>query len=354
MRIVSTLLILSSLGAPAQAPNLETKAQQYMQDQVARSGFSGAVLLGRSGKVLFARGYGLANAEWNIPNTPRTKFRTGSIAKQFTAAAILLLQEQKKLSVQDRISRYVEDLPVAWRAITLHQLLTHTSGIPNYTGSPDMPRVNRLGASPRQLLALVQDKPLQFSPGTRLSYSNTGYILLGMVIEKASGEPYAGFVEQRVFSPLGMRDTGYDITGKVLPERAEGYQVKEGKLEHADFLDMSVPWAAGAFYSTVEDLFRWSEALAGGKLLSQESRKQRVQVYPETTLDGKHYGYGVVLAEQFGQPQHYHAGGVHGFTSSLEWYPQSRVSVVVMSNVESVRSWDIATGLAALVLDGPR
>src|SRR5688572_4690047 len=147
MRAIGALLILSNLGAPSQTRNFETKGQQYMQDQVARSGFSGAVLLGRNGKVLFARGYGLANAEWNIPNTPRTQVRPGCIAKQFTAAALLLLQEQKKLSVQHRISQYVEALPVAWRAITLHQVLTQTSRIPNYTASRDMPRINRVGAS---------------------------------------------------------------------------------------------------------------------------------------------------------------------------------------------------------------
>ena len=253
--------------------------------------------------------------------------------------------------MHDRISQYVEDLPLSWQAVTLHQLLTHTSGIPIYTDSPDIPRINRLGASPRQLLALVRDKPMQFPPGTSLSYCNTGYILLGMAIQAASGQSYADFIEQHIFMPLGMRNTGYDFPSKVVPERAEGYQIKEGKLEHADFLDTSVAWAAGAFYSTIEDLFRWSEALANEKLLSKESLKQMFQVYSETAKDGQHYGYGVVLAEKFGQPQDYHGGGIHGFATAIQRHPKSRVSVVVMSNVESIRSWDVATGLASLLLD---
>ncbi len=332
------------------AQDLASRADEYMQAQVKDRRFMGSVLVGQNSKVLFARGYGLANAEWNIPNTSRTKFRIGSLTKQFTAAAILLLEEQEKLQTQDPVFRYLSGLPAAWQPITLHQLLTHTAGVPNYTSSLGIFSLNRVGSSPWQLLHLVRNAPLSFPPGTKLAYSNSGYILLGLVVEKTSGESYAAFLQHHIFSPLAMRNSGYDSHTAVLSERAAGYRLKDGRLENADFLDMTVPFAAGGLYSTVEDLFAWSEALAGGRLLSDASRRKMFALYPETAAAGQHYGYGVVLSEKFGQPLYYHGGGIHGFASALQRYPRAGLTVIVLSNVESVKSWDVATGLATLLL----
>jgi D-alanyl-D-alanine carboxypeptidase len=328
------------------------RADALMNSLVGRDKFSGSVLVARNGKVLFEKGYGLANREWNVPNSPLTKFRIASLTKQFTAAAILLLQEQGRLKVTDAISSYVADLPPAWRQITIHQLLTHTSGLPEYTSPPEIEKTfNLTGASPEQLLSLVRSQPLIFAPGTKLVYCNTGYLLLGMIIERASGSDYASFLKQSIFTPLLLNDTGYDMRSQILPGRASGYRVKDGRLENAGYVDASVPFAAGGIYSTVRDLYQWNEALATGRLLSAESRRQMFTTYPEAAGYGAHYGYGVVITEKFGQPLYYHGGGINGFASAIQRYPKSNVCVVVLSNEEEIKSWDVATSLAGLLLE---
>ena len=256
-----------------------TEAQQHL--------FRGTVLVARNGKVVFEKAYGIADEEWSAANTTTTKFRIASLTKQFTAACILLLQERGLLRVEDPISRYLSGLPVAWQSITVHQLLTHTSGIHNYTDSPQIKKLDRTGATPRELVALVEDRPLDFKAGTQWSYSNTGYILLGMIIEKLSGQSYAEFLKANVFDRLGMTNSGYDRATDVLKERAYGYDVKNGRIANADFIDMSGPSAAGGLYSTVEDLFLWNEALAeDGKLLSAGSLKQMFTECPEAAREG--------------------------------------------------------------------
>jgi D-alanyl-D-alanine carboxypeptidase len=351
---LTALLLTSGLARPEAAAkdDFQARADARMKSFVLRDKFSGSVLVARSGKVLFESGYGLANREWATPNSPLTKFRIASLTKQFTAAAILILQEQGKLKVTDTISGYVADLPPEWRPLTIHQLLTHTSGLPEYTGPPEVERTfNLTGASPEQLLNLVKQQPLNFAPGTKLVYCNTGYLLLGMVIEKASKSDYATFLKQSIFAPLRMNDTGYDVRSDILPGRASGYRIKDGKPENAGYVDASVPFAAGGLYSTVRDLYRWNEALATGHLLSADSRRQMFTTYPEAAGYGAHYGYGVVISEKFGQPLYYHGGGISGFASAIQRYPKSNVCVVVLSNEEEIKSWDVATSLAGLLLD---
>lgn len=327
----------------------------YIRSEVATHLFRGAVLVGIDGKVVFEKAYGIADEEWRANNTVHTKFRIGSLSKQFTAACILLLQERGRLNVSDPVSRYLSGLPQSWQAITIHQLLTHTSGIPDYTGSPEFRRIKRTGATPRQMTELVADKPLDFPPGTNWSYSNTGYILLGMVIEKISGLPYNEFLKKQILDPLGMSNSGYDRATDIIKERASGYQKKDGRLENADFLDMSVPYAAGDIYSTVEDMYRWNEALAeDGKLLSAASREQMFTEYTEAAHEGQHYGYGVVISHlKFGKLLYYHGGGVEGFSSVIQRYPRDRVCIVVLSNFDSYKPWELGDHIAADFFNQP-
>jgi len=348
------LLLTSGLTCPVAVARNDFKARAgaRMKGFVERDKFSGSVLIARGGKVLFEKGYGLANRELGVANTPLTKFRIASLTKQFTAAAILILQEQGRLKVSDPVSRYVADLPPEWRGITVHQLLTHTSGLPEYTSPPEVEKsLNLTGASPEQLLSLVKQQPLIFAPGTKLVYCNTGYLLLGMIIEKASGSDYASFLRQSILTPLRMNDSGYDVRSNILPGRASGYWVKNGKPENAGYVDASIPFAAGGLYSTVRDLYRWNEALAKGRLLSADSRRRMFTVYPEAAGYGAHYGYGVVIGEKFGQPLYYHGGGISGFASAIQRYPESDICVVVLSNEGAIKSWDVATSLAGLLLD---
>lgn len=313
----------------------------------------GAVSIRFQGKTVFESACGFANAEWEVRNTVDTKFRAASIAKQFTAAAVLLLQQEGKLSVQDPIGTFVDDLPDEWKAATVHQLLTHTSGIPAYTGGP-IRRFDRMGATPRELLGIVKGKPLLFPHGTKLAYNNTGYVLLGMLIEKLSGTAYPEFVHRRLFAPLEMKDSGFDETRRLLPLRASGYNLAGDVLENAEQVDATVAWSAGGFYSTVRDLVAWAAAIRSGKILNPSSTEQMFRVYPETLFQGMHYGYGIVIAERFGKRLYYHGGGISGFSSVLQIYPDDNLIIAVMSNLDSgasrIQSWTVADHLAAAYL----
>ena len=327
----------------------------YIRSEAATHFFRGAVLVGIDGKIVFEKAYGLGDEEWGANNTIHTKFRIASLSKQFTAACILLLQERGRLNVHDPMSRYLSGLPAAWRAINIHQLLTHTSGIPNSSNSSESARIDRTGATPQQLIGLVADKPLDFAPGTNWNYSNTGYILLGMIVERISGQSYADFLQTNIFEPLGMRDSGYDRAKDILKERASGYEITGGHIANADFIDMSVPFSAGWIYSSVEDLYRWNEALAeNGRLLSADSLKQMFTEYPEATHEGQHYGYGVVISRlKFGKLLYYHGGGVKGFSSSLQRYPSDRVCIVVLSNLDSYKPWELGDHIASDLFNQP-
>jgi D-alanyl-D-alanine carboxypeptidase len=356
---VVRIVILLAAFRPASAQDAKTqealqKADAYLTSKAAEGSLRGSVLVGIEGNIAFEKGYGLADEEWNARNSPLTKFRIGSLTKQFTAACILLLQEHHQLHLQDPISKYVSDLPENWRPITIHQLLTHTSGIPNYPGMPHVDHeLNRTGATPREILAVAATKPLEFKPGTQLRYTNTGYVLLGMVIEKVSGASFADFLQQNIFTPLEMTNSGYDNAATILKERASGYMVKDGHLRNADFIDMSIPYAAGSLYSTVEDLYRWNEALAGKKLLPDASLQQMFSVYPETLLQGMHYGYGVVIAQRFGRLLYHHGGGVNGFETVIQRYPKERICIIVLENLDPSEPWTVADHIASDLFHEP-
>ena len=328
----------------------------YITAEVQTHHFRGAVLVGMGGRVVFEKGYGAADDEWDARNTPTTKFRIASLTKQFTAACILLLQERGQLNVNDRASKYLPSLPRMWQAMTIHQLLTHTSGVPNpdYKGH-QYATIQRTGATPEELVAFVADQPLEFKPGTGWNYTNTGYIVLGMIIEKTSGKSYAEFLKNNIFEPLIMSNSGYDTETDILKKRASGYQLRNGELANANFIDMSTPFSAGGIYSTVEDLYRWNEALAqNGKLLSAASLKEMFTEYPEAEHEGQHYGYGVVISRQkFGKLLYYHGGGTEGFSSSIQRYPQDQLCIIVLSNLDSVKPWEMGDHLASDIFNLP-
>ena len=237
-------------------------------DQVVQSfvadHFMGSVLVARGDKVLFSKGYGFANLEWDIPNTPDTKFRVGSITKQFTAVLILKLEEQGRLSVSDPVKKYIADAPAAWDKITLFHLLTHTSGLPDFTDLPDYPKLQTLPTTATQIMERFRDKPLEFQPGEKWKYCNSGYLMLTAVVEKVAGVSYEKFLQDQILTPVGLKDTGYDSASHVIHHRATGYLLNaDNQIETSRFVDMTVPQGAGAIYSTTEDLLKWELAMAG-------------------------------------------------------------------------------------------
>ena len=319
-----------------------------MAKRVERDHFSGTVLLARNGQVLYCRGYGMANLELDVPCTAATKFRLGSITKQFTAMAILILQERGKLAVTDKLKKFIPCAPKTWDDITINNLLTHTSGVPNYTSFPDFLKTIRNPVTLDDLIAKFKDKPLDFKPGEKFKYSNSGYIVLGKIVEAASGRPYAEFLKEAIFDPLQMHDTGYDNTASVIKNRASGYSRMLGLAPtNAMYIDMSIPHAAGALYSTVLDLLKWDRALDSEKLIRRKAIEAMFTPFKDR------YGYGWSIDNKFNQPRHAHGGGIPGFVTDIERYPREKLLVVVLSNLENSRVGRISSDLAAIALGEP-
>ncbi len=323
IRYIGIAFLLAATSLAQDVARMEQVVQSYVSDNK----FMGSVLVARGDEVLLSKGYGSANLEWNIPNSPATKFRLGSITKQFTAAAILLLEERGKLSTDDPVKKLMPDAPAAWDEITIFYLLTHTAGIPNFTNFPDYKSVKPFAATPEDLVARFRDKSLEFQPGEKWAYSNSGYLLLGYLLEKAAGQSYEAFLQDNIFGPLGMNDSGYDSTSAIIPRRAAGYRRLKGGPENAGFVHMSVPFAAGALYSTTEDLLLWQQGLFGGKLLSAESLAKMITPFK------KDYALGVAVRTASGRKMISHGGGIEGFTTFLAYYPDDKVTAVALSNL---------------------
>jgi CubicO group peptidase (beta-lactamase class C family) len=340
---VKTLFVAAlSLGAlmlsgPARAQDADRLAQAYAK----ANAFMGSVLVAQGDHILLDKGYGWANLDWRIPDAPDVRYRIGSVTKQFTAALILLLQQDGRLNVEDPVSKYLRDFPAAWSEVTIFELLHQTSGIPNFTADPNFPVWAAAAHAPKEVLSLVKDKPLEFEPGSRFAYSNTNYELLGAVIEAASGKTYGELLRTRLLEPLGLKSTGLDADDLVLPHRASGYTDGPGGMIYARSESMSVPWAAGALYSTTHDLLAWERALYGGRVLSGPSLAAMI-----TPALGD-YGMGLYIDRHAGEPVFEHDGGIEGFHASLSWLPRRRIAVVVLSNNGS----QAVPAMAAQLLD---
>ena len=336
--VIVTLLATGCFGQEDPTARMEQVVQSY----VSAKQFMGSVLVARDGKVLLSHGYGSANLEWEIPNSPTTKFRLGSITKQFTATCILLLEERGKLKIDDPVKKYMPDAPAAWDKITIYHLLTHTSGIPSFTGFPDYRATEAIATTPEQLAARFRDKPLEFQPGEKWNYSNSGYVLLGYLIEKISGQSYGEFVQKNIFDPLGMKDSGYDSNVAIIPHRADGYTPKPKGIEHAGYIDMSIPFSAGALYSTTEDLLLWEQGLFGGKVLSAASLQKM------TTPFKNDYAFGLGVRNDKGLKVIDHGGGIEGFNTQLGYYPDDKLVVAVLGNLNGGAPSAIAAKLASV------
>lgn len=301
-------------------------AQSYVEDQQ----FMGSILVAQHGKILLDSGYGYANLEWKIPNSPITKFRIASLTKQFTAVAILLLEEQGKLKITDLLNQYMPDAPSAWSEVTIFHLLNHTSGIPNYTKFPNFAAFTTSMKTPEQQIAYFRDRPLEFKPGSDFEYNNSAYVLLGYLIEKISGQSYADFVMEHIFKPHHMNDSGYDSHAEIISYRASGYMVRPDGFRNADYLDMSIPYSGGSLYSTTHDLLLWEERLFGGKILSPTSLDNMIKPFINN------YGFGIMMYSVDGQEAIMHAGGTSGFNTFMLYSPKDQLTVIVLANLNAL------------------
>ena len=324
-------LILMLIGSGFVRPVAADAVDDLVRDQMNRHPIPGLALeIVRNGKPAKIAGYGLANLEWRTPVTPQTVFEVGSITKQFTAAAILLLAQEGKLAVDDRISRYLKDVPESWRNITLRHLLTHTSGIKNYTALDGFELTRHLTQA--QFIRKMGGYPLDFAPGEKWSYCNSGFNLLGFVIENVSGEDYWQFMQQRIFGPLGMSSTTHRDPRGIIRLRASGYETDGGGHYVNRDYDLTDVFSAGAIVSTVEDLAKWNAALDAQQLLTEASRQAMwtpVRLNNGSTHD---YGFGWFLNPLNGRQNIGHSGSTSGFSASLQRFPKDGLAVIVLTN----------------------
>jgi CubicO group peptidase (beta-lactamase class C family) len=319
--------------------------------------FNGSVLVAEKGTVIYKKGFGLAEMEWDIPNQPHTKHRLGSITKQFTAMLIMQLVEQGKLKLDVPISTWLPDYPKKnGDVITLHHLLTHSSGTPNMTSFPGFVKdIMRNSYSPVQLVKLFADSTLQFKPGERFDYSNSGYILLGYIIEKVTGKSYEQVLQENILTPLKMNNTGYDHNRALLKNRASGYEKKGWIYVNANFIDMSVPYAAGSLYSTVEDLSLWDQALYGKQLLRKENMD--LLFTKHIPSGGGHYGYGWNIGEMpLGNTAERiqtigHGGGINGFNTQITRIASDKSFIVLLNNTGGAPLNEMTSAIAAIIYD---
>ena len=315
----------------------------------------GAIIVMRDGKAIYRRAFGLADVANKVAIKPDDVFRIGSITKQFTAVAILMLAEQGKLALSDDITKHLPDYPAPAKKITIAHLLTHTSGIPSYTGLPTFLATIEKDLTPKQMMDQFKSLPLEFDPGTQWRYNNSGYFLLGVIIENASGMTYAQYLAKRIFVPLNMRDTAYEGSERSGKKRIEGYAQRDGKTVVDRTVSMTQPYAAGSLISTVDDLAIWDAAIAAGKLLKAETWKQAFTNSNLSNGSKTGYGHGWQIGQLRGEPTITHGGGINGFKSYAISVPAKKTYVAVLSNTTAGQGIPtyIAEKVAAIAIDNP-
>lgn len=359
--IIQTILlevfIIAGIFNVSYAQAKVDKLDKLISTYAAYGQFNGTVLVAEKGTVIYKKEFGLADMEWNVPNQPDTKFRLGSITKQFTAMLIMQLVEQGKLKLDVPISAYLPDYPKKnGDIITIHHLLTHSSGIPEQTSLPGFSKnISRNSYSSLQLVNMFADSTLQFKPGERNAYSNSGYILLGYIIEKITGKSYEQVLQENIFTPLNMKNTGYDHSRPLLKNRARGYE-RYGRLYiNANFIDMSVPHASGSLYSTVEDLYLWDQALYGNQLLRKENMD--LLFIKHIRARGGYYGYGWDIYEMpLGNTAERveaigHGGMIDGFHTQLTRIPSDKSFIVLLNNTGRGPLDEMTNAIAAILHD---
>lgn len=330
------------------ASRIDSVVELFLQKGEAPS-YAVGVRLGED--LMFTRGYGVADLEHQVAATDQSVYRIASLTKQFTATAILQLVEGGLINLEDDIREYLPDFSTRGHHVTIHHLLTHTSGIPNYTGLPAFEERARLDLDHDALVDLIEEEPFDFPPGDALRYSNSGYYLLGMIIEAVSGQSYAEYLEQHIFSPLGMDQSAYCSSKAIIPNRAKGYSLEDHQWINAEAISMVNPFAAGGICSTVGDLLKWQNALNQHLILSEDSFRKMTQ--RATLNDGSQtpYGYGIVIAEFDGYKKYAFRGGITGFGSVLSFTPELGLTIAVLTNSDQADPVELEVTLARMITE---
>lgn len=352
------MLMLTSLSINSSAQTLNTKQLTAEFDKMLSEKFKPgetgcAALVAKNGQIIYQKAFGMANLELNVPMQPDMVFRIGSITKQFTAVAILQLMEQGKLSLQDDITKFIPDYTTQAYTITIEHLLTHTSGIKSYTGIPEIMKNIRMDMKPEELIAQFKNQPMEFAPGTKWNYNNSGFFLLGYIIEKVTGMTYAEYIQENFFTPLGMTSSCYGSDTKIIKNRAYGYQPGDDGVVNSDYCSMTQPYSAGSIMSTVGDLFKWHQAVHSYTLVKKETIDKAFTEYKLANGDGTGYGYGWFLSHLQGSPTIEHGGGIFGYLTSSIYLPEEDVFVVLFSNNVGKAPELTALKMAAVTIGKP-
>lgn len=354
---ISIIFLLGTLSVSLHSnPGLQkTKIDEYLTGIYKADQPGAAVLAVKKGEVIIRKGYGLADMELDVPITPEMVFRIGSITKQFTSVGILMLAEEGKVKLEDLITVYLPDYPLKEKKVTVRHLLNHTSGIKSYTSMPEFRKMMRDDIEVEKLIDVFKDEPFDFEPGEKFLYNNSGYILLGAIIEKVSGMKYADFVKKRIFEKAGMRSSIYGEAGQIIKNRAKGYSITENGVKNSTYLSMTLPYAAGSLLSTVDDLYKWNRSLNGGELISKASLKM---VYKKSKLNNGEeisYTFGFMNIDFKGYMEIHHGGGINGFITNKLYIPDADIFVTILTNSTGNKTSPqfVSQWIAALLLGKP-
>lgn len=345
------LIIFSSSPLQAQKPDKQLDALINTEYPADEPGIT--VLVARDGEVIYREARGMANLELNVPMKPEMVFEIGSITKQFTAVSILMLMEQGKLSLEDDITKFIEDYPTHGHTITIHHLLTHTSGIRSYTSIEGIFEKGKQDFEPPEIIDMFKNLPMDFAPGEQYLYNNSAYFLLGYIIEKVSGMTYPEFLEINIFEPLGMDNSYFGSQRKIIKNRAYGYQKQDDVFVNAQYVSLKNPYAAGSIMSTVDDLLTWNTALHDHKLVSGETVEKAFTNYTLNNEKSINYGYGWTFSKIQGSPTYEHGGGIFGYLTKVLYLPGEKVFVATLSNRDDKGPDMINARIAAIVIGKP-
>jgi CubicO group peptidase (beta-lactamase class C family) len=348
MLCICLFVSISSVAQP-----LTQDIDTYISSQYNAETPGVSVLVAKDGQIIYQKAFGVANMELAIKAVPENVFEIGSITKQFTAVAILMLEEQGQLGLNDNITKYIPDYPTQGKTITVHQLLNHTSGIQSYTGMASFRTLARTDMTPTELIDKFKNEPMEFDPGTQFKYNNSGYILLGHIIEVVSGQSYEDFIQSNIFDKVGMTNSYYGSMPRVIPNRASGYSQTDTGYRNAEYLSLTLPYAAGSIMSTTGDLLKWQNAISANTLIKRASLEKAIN---GSTLDNGEeisYGYGWIKGDVNGSPTVEHSGGIFGYTSNGIYLPEENIYVIGLTNCDCGDVGAIVSNVAAMAIGKP-
>ncbi|WFB69790.1 serine hydrolase domain-containing protein [Chryseobacterium sp. WX] len=353
-KLITPLILLPFLSNTTDAQTLskryEKKIDSIIQTEFGNKNEPGGVfLISQNGKNLYRKAFGKANLELNVNMTPENVFQIGSMTKQFTAVAILLLEQQRKLNVNDPISQYIKDY-LNGDKITIHQLLTHTSGIKDFTKMKSISSIAQKEMKPEEMVNFFKNEPVDFAPGEKFDYNNSGYVVLGYIIELVSGTSYEDFIKKNIFDKAGMNHSYYASDRKVIPQRAYGYHKKEQGFVNKTVISFSVPFSSGSLMSTADDMLKWQQALNQNLILDLKETQKAFQKYKLNNGEEFTYGYGWHLKDINGIPDREHGGSIFGFKSMGVYIPAEDVYVIGLSNCDCHSPTEVTKNMAKAAL----